>query len=84
MLDFPIFEADWGADEELLLVEGLELFGLGNWETISEHIGTKNSLQVAEHYNRVYVQSDAWPYPVLIDLQRRMLIIALFNIEYGR
>lgn len=27
VLDFPVFEADWGADEELLLVEGLELFG---------------------------------------------------------
>lgn len=40
-LDFPIFERNWGADEELLLVEGLELFGIGNWEQISEHIGTK-------------------------------------------
>jgi transcriptional adapter 2-alpha len=65
ILDFPIFESDWGADEELLLVEGLEMFGLGNWETISEHIGTKNKLQVEHHYNRVYVQSHTWPYPVL-------------------
>jgi transcriptional adapter 2-alpha len=64
VLDFPVFEADWGADEELLLVEGLEMFGLGNWETISEHIGTKNAIQVAQHYDRIYVKSDAWPYPV--------------------
>ena len=66
MLDFPIFEGEWGADEELLLVEGLEMFGLGNWEAISDHIGTKNKLEVEEHYNRVYVQSETWPYPVLL------------------
>ncbi|KAH6576501.1 hypothetical protein BASA50_006786 [Batrachochytrium salamandrivorans] len=63
MLDFPIFEADWGADEELLLVEGLELHGVGNWEQVSDHIGTKNKIQCADHYNRVYVQSDIFPSP---------------------
>ncbi|KAJ3302588.1 Transcriptional adapter ada2 [Kappamyces sp. JEL0829] len=66
-LDFPIFESDWGADEEILLVEGLELFGLGNWETIADHIGTKNALEVGEHYNRVFVQSESWPYPDMTD-----------------
>jgi transcriptional adapter 2-alpha len=65
VLDFPIFEKDWGADEEILLVEGLEMFGLGNWEHISEHIGTKNSKECLDHYNRVYVKSETWPYPVL-------------------
>ena len=53
MLDFPIFSGDWGADEELLLVEGLEIFGIGNWEQISEHIGTKNKLECENHYNAV-------------------------------
>jgi Myb-like DNA-binding domain/Zinc finger, ZZ type len=67
VLDFPIFEPDWGADEELLLVEGLELFGLGNWETISEHIGTKNASQVKRHYHKIYVRSESWPYPDLTD-----------------
>ncbi|KAL2918480.1 Transcriptional adapter ada2 [Polyrhizophydium stewartii] len=63
MLDFPIFEPDWGADEELLLVEGLELHGIGNWEQISDHIGTKNRQECAEHYDRVYIQSDVFPNP---------------------
>jgi transcriptional adapter 2-alpha len=49
-LNFPLFEKTWAADEELLFVEGLELFGIGNWEQISEHIGTKNKQQVEEHY----------------------------------
>ncbi|KAI8924518.1 hypothetical protein BC831DRAFT_498467 [Entophlyctis helioformis] len=63
MLDYPIFEPDWGADEELLLVEGLELHGVGNWEQISELIGTKNKQECADHYDRVYVQSPDFPYP---------------------
>lgn len=50
--------------KELLLVEGLEMFGMGNWEQISEHIGTKTRLEVAEHYESVYENSDAWPLPV--------------------
>ena len=64
MLDFPIFEADWGADEEILLVEGLEIFGIGNWEQISEHVGTKNKVECAEHYERVFISSQDWPFPV--------------------
>lgn len=63
MLDFPIFEAEWGADEELLLVEGLELHGVGNWEQISDHIGTKNKEECARHYDLVYVQSEDFPCP---------------------
>jgi transcriptional adapter 2-alpha len=29
-IDFPVFADDWGADEELLLLEGIEMFGMGN------------------------------------------------------
>jgi transcriptional adapter 2-alpha len=68
VLDFPIFEGDWGADEELLLVEGLESYGIGNWEHIAEHVGTKNRIQCKEHYENVYVKSDNWPYPVYFSL----------------
>lgn len=63
-LDFPIFEADWGADEEVLLTEGLESFGMGNWDQISELIVTKNKIECKEHYQRVYVDSADFPKPV--------------------
>lgn len=33
-LNFPLFSADWGADEEILLLEAIELFGLGNWTEV--------------------------------------------------
>ncbi|KIK41266.1 hypothetical protein CY34DRAFT_806302 [Suillus luteus UH-Slu-Lm8-n1] len=60
---YPIFSADWGADEELLLIEGISQEGLGNWQMIAEHIGTRTKEDVEEHYNSVYVDSRDWPLP---------------------
>lgn len=33
----PLWAEDWGADEELLLLEALEMFGMGNWSDVSRH-----------------------------------------------
>lgn len=63
LLDFTLFDQSWGADEELLLVEGLDIFGIGNWDQISEHIQTKNKNQCEQHYQEIYIQSENWPYP---------------------
>ncbi|KAI9710244.1 MAG: Transcriptional adapter ada2 [Bogoriella megaspora] len=60
----PIFKPDWGADEELLLLEGAETYGLGSWADIADHIGgyrTKD--EVRDHYNDTYVDSNAFPLP---------------------
>ncbi|KNC99897.1 chromatin-binding transcription regulator ADA2 [Spizellomyces punctatus DAOM BR117] len=75
MLDFPIFEADWGADEELKLVTAIEQYGLGNWEQVAEQIGTKNRRECAGHYERVYLKSDTFPIPnmsVQLDHTKRL------------
>jgi transcriptional adapter 2-alpha len=56
-LDFPIYSIDWYADEELLLLEGLQAFGIGNWEQIAEYIGSKDKDEVYRHYLDVYVES---------------------------
>ncbi|KAL5600898.1 hypothetical protein BROUX41_005736 [Berkeleyomyces rouxiae] len=61
---FPIFDEDWGADEELLLLEGCETYGLGSWADVADHIGgyrTKD--EVREHYLSVYVDSPRFPLP---------------------
>lgn len=61
---FPIFDEDWGADEELLLLEGAEIYGLGSWADIADHIGgyrTKD--EVRDHYLKVYVDSPSFPLP---------------------
>jgi len=58
-----IFENGWQADEELLLLEGIEIYGFGNWYDISEYIGTKSALRCEYHYNRLYIDSKACPEP---------------------
>ncbi|TPX11784.1 uncharacterized protein E0L32_007521 [Thyridium curvatum] len=61
---FPIFDREWGADEELLLLEGAEIYGLGSWADIADHIGGYRSKdEVRDHYLEVYVDSPAFPLP---------------------
>lgn len=60
---YPIFDEDWGADEELLLIEGAEICGLGNWQDIADHIGGRSKEEVEKHYYKVYLQSDSYPLP---------------------
>lgn len=61
---FPIFTQLWGADEELLLIEGAQMYGLGNWADISEHVGGRTKEECKEHYETTYLNSDEWPEPV--------------------
>ncbi|KAI8803547.1 hypothetical protein BJ742DRAFT_497143 [Cladochytrium replicatum] len=63
ILDFPIFEESWTVEEELALIEGCEIFGIGNWEDIATHIGTKTTKEVGRHYIETYVDSPYWPVP---------------------
>ncbi|KAJ8102952.1 hypothetical protein POJ06DRAFT_246151 [Lipomyces tetrasporus] len=60
---YPIFVEDWGADEELLLVEGAETLGLGNWQDIADHIGGRSKEEVDQHYLDVYAKSESYPIP---------------------
>lgn len=54
-LHYPVFSKDWTISEELLLLEGIEKHGLGNWKTIAEYIGTKNARACDEHYYEHYL-----------------------------
>lgn len=61
---FPIFDREWGADEELLLIEGAETYGLGSWADIADHIGGfRDKDEVREHYLSTYVDSPNFPLP---------------------
>ena len=62
-LSFPLFTMDWGADEELLLLEAIEIYGLGNWTEVAEHVGTKTKHQCHQHYFDQYVNSPTTPLP---------------------
>ena len=45
-------------------MEGIALQGLGNWQAVSEHVGTRTKEEVEDHYNNVYINSPYWPLPV--------------------
>ncbi|KAI8618103.1 hypothetical protein BC830DRAFT_1166434 [Chytriomyces sp. MP71] len=62
-LDWPLFDPQWTAKEELLLVDGLKLYGIGNYEQISQHIGTKSKEEIDAHYRTCYCASERWPLP---------------------
>ncbi|KAH0491813.1 hypothetical protein TgHK011_003221 [Trichoderma gracile] len=61
---FPIFDREWGADEELLLLEGAEIYGLGSWADIADHIGGfREKDEVRDHYLKTYIESPNFPLP---------------------
>ncbi|XVF75193.1 hypothetical protein PTKIN_Ptkin13bG0167700 [Pterospermum kingtungense] len=62
-LSFPLICHDWNADDEILLLEGIEMYGLGNWVEVSEHVGTKNKEKCIDHYDHVYMKSPFFPLP---------------------
>lgn len=62
----PIYDKEWGADEELLLLEGAEQYGLGSWADIADHIGGyREKDEVRDHYLKTYVESTKFPLPEL-------------------
>ncbi|KAL6495064.1 hypothetical protein OROGR_030746 [Orobanche gracilis] len=68
-LAFPLICRDWNADEEMLLLEGLEMYGLGNWNEVAEHVGTKTKSQCIDHYDKIFMNSRCFPLP---DMSRVM------------
>ncbi|KAK9691248.1 hypothetical protein RND81_09G185000 [Saponaria officinalis] len=62
-LSFPLICPDWNADEEILLLEGIGMYGLSNWTEVAEHVGTKSKSECINHYNSVYMNSPCFPLP---------------------
>ncbi|CAI6583886.1 ANL_collapsed_G0012800.mRNA.1.CDS.1 [Saccharomyces cerevisiae] len=60
---YPILCPDWGADEELQLIKGAQTLGLGNWQDIADHIGSRGKEEVKEHYLKYYLESKYYPIP---------------------
>ncbi|KAI5670837.1 hypothetical protein M9H77_11201 [Catharanthus roseus] len=63
VLSFPLICPDWKADEEILLLEGIEMYGMGNWAEVGEHVGTKSKESCIEHYRSAYLNSPYFPLP---------------------
>ncbi|KCV68113.1 hypothetical protein H696_05368 [Fonticula alba] len=62
-LDYPLFTADWWADEEIALLEGIEKHGLGSWYDVAVFMGTKTPEDIDDHYKRIYLTGPQAPMP---------------------
>ena len=47
----------------MLLLEAIDISGLGNWATVADHVGTKSAAECREHYFMIYVHSPNFPLP---------------------
>lgn len=65
-LSVPIYDPTWGADEELLLLEAVDMYGPHSWDKISEHVGIKRAAECQRHYLAVYWEHDQAPLPVAL------------------
>lgn len=57
-------DENWSAEEELMLFEGIDSYGMGNWADISEFIGSKTTEEVRDHYFSCFINSPQFPLPV--------------------
>lgn len=73
----PIFEDDWGANEEQALMEAIDSVGLGNWFDISKQLVTKTIKQCEEHYERVYLANGPEGPPACL-----LTVSALYNVRW--
>ncbi|KAL8914546.1 MAG: hypothetical protein Q9171_000899 [Xanthocarpia ochracea] len=79
----PIYTRDWGADEELLLLEGLEVYGLGSWSDVADHVGGfRTKEEVCDHYIKTYVESSKFPLPENADPKDLSLIEEIPREEF--
>ena len=57
---FHLFKvSEWGAHEELLLLEGMQRHGFANWSKISEHVSSKTKDECKNHYSYVYLSTES-------------------------
>jgi transcriptional adapter 2-alpha len=77
-LDFPVLSSDWTAHEELMLLQALDLYGLGNWVEVAMHVGTQSKTKCEEHYYQFYIDfPGTGPYPDVSRCAERNTLIPL-------
>ncbi|KAH6795872.1 hypothetical protein C2S51_036858 [Perilla frutescens var. frutescens] len=85
ILSFPLICPEWNADEEMLLLEGIEMYGMGNWAEVAEHVGTKTKEACIEHYRSAYLNSPYFPLPDMTHVigknRKELLAMAKGHLE---
>ncbi|KAL3289265.1 hypothetical protein HHI36_003695 [Cryptolaemus montrouzieri] len=49
---------NWTGREELLLLDAVELYGIGNWDLVSQHVKTRTPEEVKEEYISRYLDGN--------------------------
>ncbi|TEB20785.1 hypothetical protein C9890_0021 [Perkinsus sp. BL_2016] len=77
-LDFSVLSSDWTAHEELMLLQALDLYGLGNWVEVAMHVGSQSKSKCEEHYYQYYIDfPGTGPYPDVSRCTERNTLIPL-------
>lgn len=59
-----LFDHDWTAEDEMALLDGLAVCGIGNWFEIAAFLGTgRTEKDIERHFHRVYIDSTISPLP---------------------
>ena len=53
-LTSALFKGGWEVAEELALLEGIDLYGFGNWKAVSIHIGSRTPDECSKHYDDTF------------------------------
>lgn len=61
-VEAPLFEPDWSADDEMLLINALCEYGPYHWKAIAERVG-KSQEKCERHYEDVYLTGENAPIP---------------------
>lgn len=67
-LDFPIFDYEWTATQEIALLAGISQSGIDNWQKISERLGLKTPNDCEAHFYSFYYKSQDYPIPSIEDV----------------
>ena len=59
-----VYQEGWNREEEALLLIGLNLYGIGNWDEICKLQENKTADECEEHYLETYLQSSLAPLPL--------------------
>lgn len=59
----PLFSKDWRIEDELFLLDSVSLWGVGNFEHISNQIKTKEPKECEVHYFSTYFDTPTAPLP---------------------
>lgn len=59
-----IYRDGWDSGDEIMLLYGIQIYGVGNWNEIANFMKTKTALQIETHYLETYIRSPVAPLPV--------------------